>query len=239
MNAQLNSTTFQQFVASNKGKKITFKYSDFKYNNLEISKVVVDVCGDYFTCKNQESDAKIDSFYYFSDCQLVNDPLVDVLQKYKVVVIKSFPGDYIFRYSHATNNPVIGYGKIIHGVNLSTNKPVSFSKSIKKVWAIIDGKYTQVWDKEEQPIVPKEQPIVPKEQSVVPKEQSVVPKEQLDEKVEEEKKKGIYIEYRGNPRIVDIINEYTHANGKEYVLVKDLSDHDKTKTLFKEYIKFM
>lgn len=152
MNAQLNSTNFQQFVASNKGKKITFKHND-----TEISKVVVDVCGDYFTCKNQESDAKIDGFYYFSECQPVNESLIDVLQKHKVVVIKCFHVDYIFRYSHTTGN-------VIYGVNLNTTNNLSFSieGSIKEVWAIVDCKYSQVWkeeDKEEQPVVPKEQPV--------------------------------------------------------------------------------
>ena len=51
--------------------------------------------------------------------------------------------------------------------------------------------------------------------------------------------KPVDIEYRGKATTVEIINEYTHSNGKEYVLVKDLTDKDKTKTLFKEYIKYM
>ena len=38
---------------------------------------------------------------------------------------------------------------------------------------------------------------------------------------------------------VEGINEYTHANGKDYVLVRDMTDNGKTKTLFKEYIKYM
>jgi hypothetical protein len=428
MNAQLNSTNFQQFVASNKGKKITFKHVDAlgSTTGTEISKVVVDVCGDYFTCKNQESDVKIDGFYYFSDCQPVNNSLIDVLQKHKVVVIKCFHVDYIFRYSHTTDN-------VIYGVNLNTTNNLSFSieGSIKEVWSIVDCKYSQVW-KEEKPKAEEEQPVVPKEQPVVPKEQPIVPNkindyettienilsknknvtvytrekvywnfnlsikyyssftgisngcpvsihfstitsiyskegtvlfskseniqkdsesfkkekrrfeafkamgkewiiltenfntdvsdkfgkvikrmmveeyspelynefcssyeslrvevsknmkqfkslpqtqaiskrfseltnackkvcddEPIDDLVEKINKlmtvegknrysalfeKRVKIEYRGKPKTVEIINEYTHANGKEYILVKDITDHDKTKTLFKEYVKYM
>lgn len=332
MNAQLNSTNFQQFVASNKGKKITFKHND-----TEISKVVVDVCGDYFTCKNQESDAKIDGFYYFSECQLVNDSLIDVLQKHKVVVIKPFHVEYMFRYSHTSNN-------IIYGVDLNTTNNLSFLKSIKEVWAIVDGKYTQVWkeeNKEEQPTLPKVQPSVPNKadkekkrfeafkgmakewiifcekvdtdvsdkfgkviermmveeyspelynkfcssyESVrneatrnmrrfnyLPQTQAISKRlaeltnackkvcddEPIDDLVEKINKmmsvegKNTYsalfggvvnqinIEYRGKPKTVEIINEYTLANGKQYIMVKDITDHDKTKTLFKEYVKYM
>jgi len=51
--------------------------------------------------------------------------------------------------------------------------------------------------------------------------------------------KPVNIEYRGKAKTVEIMNEYTHKNGKEYVWVKDLTDNGKTKTLFKEYIKYM
>ena len=49
----------------------------------------------------------------------------------------------------------------------------------------------------------------------------------------------VKIEYRGKAKTVEIMNECTHKNGKEYVWVKDLTDNGKTKTLFKEYIKYM
>ena len=51
--------------------------------------------------------------------------------------------------------------------------------------------------------------------------------------------KPVNIEYRGKAKTVEIMNECTHKNGKEYVWVKDLTDNGKTKTLFKEYIKYM
>ena len=62
MNAQINSTNFQQFVSDNKGKLITFLHNDNK-----VSKVVVDVCSEYFTAKANETDVKIDGFYYFQN----------------------------------------------------------------------------------------------------------------------------------------------------------------------------
>ena len=90
MNAQLNSTNFQQFVKDNQGKKITFTHND-----KQVSTFIVDVCADYFTGKNQESDAKIDGFYYFSDCKRVEEhPLIDVLEKHNVVTLHFTNGLY-------------------------------------------------------------------------------------------------------------------------------------------------
>jgi hypothetical protein len=87
MNAQNNSRNqfnFQQFVSENKGKLITFLHND-----KSLSKFVVDVCSEYFTGKNQESDAKIDGFYYFSDCKMVPNkhPLQEIFETHKNVVL--------------------------------------------------------------------------------------------------------------------------------------------------------
>jgi antitoxin component YwqK of YwqJK toxin-antitoxin module len=49
----------------------------------------------------------------------------------------------------------------------------------------------------------------------------------------------VKIEYRGKEKIVEIMNECTHKNGKNYIWVRDLSDNGKTKTLFKEYVKYV
>jgi hypothetical protein len=62
--------------------------------------------------------------------------------------------------------------------------------------------------------------------------------EKINEKLETSKK-TLQIEYRGKAKTVEVMNEYTHGNGKDYVLVKDITDNGKTKTLFKEYIKYM
>ena len=51
--------------------------------------------------------------------------------------------------------------------------------------------------------------------------------------------KPVKIEYRGKEKTVEIMNEYTHRNGKSYIWVRDLSDKGKTKTLFKEYVKYV
>jgi hypothetical protein len=65
--------------------------------------------------------------------------------------------------------------------------------------------------------------------------------EKINEQLETTKtpKKTLQIEYRGKAKTVEVMNEYTHGNGKDYVLVKDITDNGKTKTLFKEYIKYM
>jgi len=49
----------------------------------------------------------------------------------------------------------------------------------------------------------------------------------------------VKIEYRGKEKTVEIMNESTHKNGKVYIWVRDLSDKGKTKTLFKEYVKYV
>ena len=73
---------FKDFVTENKGKLITFLY-----NNETITKVVVDICEDYFTTKANSNELKIDGFYYFSECkQIQSNPIIDVLEKYKTVV---------------------------------------------------------------------------------------------------------------------------------------------------------
>jgi hypothetical protein len=61
-------TNFQQFVSSNQGKLITFLHND-----KQVSKVVSDIQGEYFTGKTNVSDAKIDGFYYFSDCKMIKE----------------------------------------------------------------------------------------------------------------------------------------------------------------------
>jgi hypothetical protein len=106
-------------------------------------KFVVDVHGDYFTTKVNESDAKIDGFYYFFDCTLV-DGLISVLEKYKVIVLHFTNRiSSIFKYDKYNDN-------MIAGTCLSSSFPCSFHhSSIKEVWAIVDGKYIKVWEKEE------------------------------------------------------------------------------------------
>ena len=79
MNSQ---SIFQQFVSSNKGKLITFKHQD-----ATISKYVVDLCDGYFTCKGRETDSKIDSFYYFADCEMYKPTLIETLARYRYVVL--------------------------------------------------------------------------------------------------------------------------------------------------------
>jgi hypothetical protein len=49
----------------------------------------------------------------------------------------------------------------------------------------------------------------------------------------------VNIEYKGKEKTVEIMNECTHRNGKVYIWVRDLSDKGKTKTLFKEYVKYV
>jgi hypothetical protein len=73
MNAQLNSSNFKQFVVINKGKNIMFKHTDEKNVSTIVIKYVVDICDDYFTFKNNESDAKIAGFYYYSDCKMMEE----------------------------------------------------------------------------------------------------------------------------------------------------------------------
>ena len=53
------------------------------------------------------------------------------------------------------------------------------------------------------------------------------------------KKGPVNIEYKGKAKTVEIMNECTHRNGKSYIWVRDLSDKGKTKTLFKEYVKYV
>ena len=141
MNAQTNSTNFQQFVNSNKGKLITFKHND-----TLVSKVVVDVCGEYFTGKINESDAKIDGFYYFSDCKMVDSkhPVIEVLEKYRFVILRQLDTGADFMIEYISNN-----GDRFNAKNLAIRYNNSFLSTklmdIGEVWAIVDGKYTSVW----------------------------------------------------------------------------------------------
>lgn len=141
MNAQTNSTNFQQFVNENKGKLITFKHND-----TLVSKVVVDVCGEYFTGKINESDAKIDGFYYFSDCKMVESkhPLIEVLEKYRFVILRQINTGADFMIEYISNN-----GDRFNAKNLAIRYNNSFLSTklmdIGEVWVIVDGKYTSVW----------------------------------------------------------------------------------------------
>jgi len=137
-------TNFQQFVSSNKGKLITFKHQD-----ATISKYVVDVCGEYFTCKERQTDAKIDGFYYFSDCEMYKPTLIETLARHRYVVLigeKSPMCDAFFEYKYCkeANNTLMVIGKQLS----STNPDVGYAAPyIGEVWAIVEGKYTKVWGK--------------------------------------------------------------------------------------------
>ena len=133
-------TNIQQFVKDNQGSLITFLH-----NFKRVSKVVVDIQGEYFTGKSQVSDAKIDGFYYFSDCRMLYDhPLVEILEKHNVSVLNlSIGRSCIFKYNHYDD-----YDSMINGTCLTTSQPVGFHiDSIKEAWAIvmIDSKYTKVY----------------------------------------------------------------------------------------------
>jgi len=360
MNAQ---THFQQFVSSNKGKLITFKHQ-----GVDISKYVVDVCGEYFTCKERETDAKIDGFYYFSDCD--KPTLIETLARHRYVVLigkKSPMCDAFFEYKYCkeANSTLMVIGKQMS----ETNPDVGYAAPyIGEVWAIVEGKYTKVWEKtngsllingddlknigvrkfdaisegskkqsldEEEIKKQKVQwykdnandwfklceeegsiysdnfiniinriNIEPYSESLYdvlccyynclrdsflekfqddrksPRVQALTKRflvltnefrkkfgnngvhkllglidQEISIKGEEEyerlfkDKKGsdkepmssgpVNIEYKGKEKTVEIMNEYTHRNGKSYIWVRDLSDKGKTKTLFKEYVKYV
>ena len=80
--------------------------------------------------------------------------------------------------------------------------------------------------------------FVNKEMSV---EGGIIYKRKFEDKKGSEKEPvgPVKIEYRGKPKTVEIMNECTHKNGKKYIWVRDLSDNGKTKTLFKEYVKYV
>ncbi len=136
MNAQTN---FQQFVSDNKGKLITFLHTD-----KNITRFVVDVCGEYFTGKINESDAKIDGFYYFSDCKMVpnKNPLEEIFETHKFTVVLTTGCDIMAEYIEYDNGDfVVKDLRSGHFIRL-----VQPSFYIKEVWAIVDGKYTKVWE---------------------------------------------------------------------------------------------
>ena len=144
MNSQ-NSTNFQQFVTSNKGKKITF---EDKYNKV-LSKFVVDVCSDYFTCKNNESDAKIDGFYYFNDCKLIDNrpELARILENYEYCIVLSKHKDFIGKYVCSLPSNRILFEKLKTSKDLHSNTTISvLNSSIKQIWTIIDDKYTKIFE---------------------------------------------------------------------------------------------
>jgi hypothetical protein len=136
-------TNFQQFVSSNQGKLITFLHNDQR-----VSKVVVDIQGEYFTGKTNVSDAKIDGFYYFSDCKMVDEshPLISVLEKHRFVLLKDDNwGEIMFEYVEQY------YEGRIEGKTLDSNYPNSFMSTainnVEEVWAMVNGKYTLVYHK--------------------------------------------------------------------------------------------
>jgi len=373
---QTQANNFQQFVSSNKGKLITFKHQD-----ATISKYVVDVCGEYFTCKERQTDAKIDGFYYFSDCEMYKPTLIETLDRHKYVVLigeKSPMCDAFFEYKYCkeANNTLMVIGKQLS----ATNPDVSYAAPyIGEVWAIVEGKFTKVWERtnggffingddlkkigvrkfdaisevskkqslEEEEI--KKQKVQwykdtandwvelcekwesmysdnfitmmttiktepysnelydglclsyeylrdsflttfkndrknPRVQALtkrfliltnefrkkfdtkkvchlvdlIEQELSIKGKDEYErmfvDKVSDKEPPVIAessvqstsgasgpvkIEYKGKEKIVEIMNEYTHRNGKSYIWVRDLSDKGKTKTLFKEYVKYV
>ena len=356
MNAQTN---FQQFVSSNEGKLITFKHQ-----GATVSKYVVDVCGEYFTAKGRQTDAKIDGFYYFAECEMYNRSLIETLAYHKYVILigdKSPMPDAFFEYQDCkvANNTLMVNGKQLSAANPDVGYTASY---IGEVWAIVEGKYTQVWKKTIDRLLingddlkkigvkkeiggPETGASGPEEE--IKKQKIQWYKENADDWFELCGKNGTFkadkfmyvlgkiksepyseelynelcssyeglrdyfirefknnrnkprlqalvkrflvltnnfrknfgnkervhklldlineeisiegeneyermfgkkenatgslvnIEYRGKAKTVEIMNEYTHKNGKEYVWVKDLTDNGKTKTLFKEYIKYM
>lgn len=142
MNAQTN---FQQFVYSNKGKLIAFNHQ-----GATVYKYVVDVCGEYFTAKGRQTDAKIDGFYYFAECEMYNRSLIETLARHRYVVLigeKSPMPDAFFEYQDCK---VVNDTLMINGKQLSSpvTPDVAYTASyIGEVWAIVEGKYTQVWEK--------------------------------------------------------------------------------------------
>jgi hypothetical protein len=130
-------SNFQEYVTKNKGNLITFKY-----NNETITKVVVDICGEYFTAKANETALKIDGFYYFSDCdQVQRNPIIDVLEKYKTVVIKTEKDDFMFTYIGLNES------NLVHGKNLIKGTILSFNNlnSIKEILSIQGTKFEKVY----------------------------------------------------------------------------------------------
>jgi hypothetical protein len=313
-------SNFQQFVSSNKGKLITFKHQD-----ATISKYVVDVCGEYFTCKERQTDAKIDGFYYFSDCEMYVRSLIETLTRHRYVVLigeKSPMPDAFFEYQYCkvvNDNSCASHGApsdrlMVIGKQLSaTNPDVGYAAPyIGEVWAIVEGKYTKVWEKggflidgddlknigvrkfdaisegskkqtceeeikgeyESKDKVSEKEPAGQVKIEYRGKEKTVeimnynsfingkeyVLAKDLKEgtpmallkknvkyfedednvsKKEVETAGPVKIEYRGKAKTVEIMNECTHKNGKTYIWVRDLSDNGKTKTLFKEYVKYV
>ncbi|NBO22865.1 hypothetical protein EBU94_05970, partial [bacterium] len=146
MNAQLNSTNFQQFVSSNKGKLIAFLHNDNR-----TSKYVVDVHDEYFTCKKNASDAKIDGFYYFSDCKMVDEthPLISVLEKHRFVLLKNNWGEQMIEYVEQKEDR-------FNGKSLDSNYPNGFVSmpinNVEEVWAVVNGQNTLVYHKPTQEV---------------------------------------------------------------------------------------
>jgi hypothetical protein len=140
MNAQLNSTNFQQFVCSNQGKLITFLHNDQK-----ISKVVVDIQGEYFTGKTNVSDAKIDGFYYFSDCKMVEvHPLIAVLEKHRFVNLKSFNKyEFVEFISGLSGSFACKPLNEIYPKVIATK----LTSDIEEAWTVVDGHYKIVYSK--------------------------------------------------------------------------------------------
>ncbi len=366
----MQSSNFQQFVSSNKGNLITFKHQ-----GATVSKYVVDVCGEYFTAKGRLTDAKIDGFYYFAECEMYNRSLIETLAYHKYVVLigeKSPMPDAFFEYKYCkvVNDALMVMGKQLSAANPDVGYTASY---IGEVWAIVEGKYTQVWKKVDGVIRHEEDEKMDKimekaisarsttgasgpEGEEIKKRKLQWYKDNADDWIDLCRKKGsiysrnfimiieriksepyseklynelcssyeglrdffirsfknyhkkprvqastkrflvltnefrknfgnnevqglidlidakismkgeneyermfekknvkygdivgtgafedkpVNIEYRGKAKTVEIMNEYTHKNGKEYVWVKDLTDNGKTKTLFKEYIKYM
>ena len=137
-------SNFQQFVSSNKGNLITFKHQ-----GATVSKYVVDVCGEYFTAKGRQTDVKIDGFYYFAECEMYNRSLIETLAYHKYVVLigeKSPMPDAFFEYEYCkeANSTLMVMGKQLSAANPEVGYAAPY---IGEVWAIVEGKYTQVWKK--------------------------------------------------------------------------------------------
>ncbi len=142
----MNANNFQQFVSSNKGKLITFKHQ-----GADISKYVVDVSGEYFTAKKNQTDVKIDGFYYFSDCEMYKPTLIETLATHKYVVLvnnKHTMRDVLFEYEYYiyVNDTLMIAGRELSKVNIEVPIAASY---IGEVWATVDGKFTKVWEPDE------------------------------------------------------------------------------------------
>ena len=138
----MNAINFQQFVSSNQGKLITFKRQ-----GATISKYVVDVCGEYFTCNG--TDAKIDGVYYFAECEMYKPSLIETLARHRYVVLigkKSPMCDAFFEYEYCkeANSTLMVIGKQLSAENPEVGYAAPY---IGEVWAIVEGKYTKVWEK--------------------------------------------------------------------------------------------